>query len=154
MERGSKISIVAGGEKVDPSSTFRLSFMGEPTNEILALPFGGSSCLGSTLAKQILTSTTENTSGEGGNSSVSPLTFFSLSYRSHKISNITANSGSCSKQALLIEKELELLPGLYDVIVSGSNSNKNDMGCVWIITFIFVKVVSHLSLILLSQVVR
>ena len=54
------------GVNVDPTSSFKLRFEGEETGDILALPLGGSTCLGSTKAKQIITSSTVDTSGVGG----------------------------------------------------------------------------------------
>jgi len=133
-----RISVLAGGASVDPSSAFRLSFMGESTNLIPVPVYNDSSCIGSTPAKQIITSTTEDTSDMGGDSTVSSRTSFSLSYRGEKTSMIKANDITCSETARSIEKELEMLPLLYDVDVSGSKSNQNDAGCIWIVTFVSV----------------
>ena len=130
-----QISITAGGSMVHPASTFRLRFKGESTNDILALPLGGATCLGSTRAKQIITTTTEDTSNVGGDSAVSPLTSFTLTYGGQTTSKIGANNVSCSDAALKIELELEKLPLLHDISVSGSESNQNDDGCIWVVTF-------------------
>jgi hypothetical protein len=62
---------------------FKLRFEGEETGDILALPLGGNTCLGSTKAKQIITTSTVDTSGAGGDDSVSHLTTFALIYEGH-----------------------------------------------------------------------
>ena len=76
-----RISISAGGLGVDPLSSFRLEFLGQTTNDILALPLGGTTCLGSTAAKQLIRTSTEDTSTGGGDDTVSPLTTFTITYK-------------------------------------------------------------------------
>ena len=130
-----RIQISAGDTSVDPSSSFKLSFMGESTNDILALPLGGSTCLGSTAAKQIITTSTKDTIGIGWDNSVSPLTSFTITYEGHTTSRLMANTGSCTDVAKSIEIELEKLPHLYEISVSGTDSSNQDQGCIWIVTF-------------------
>lgn len=130
-----RISITAGGLYVDPASKFVLSFMGESTSSISAQPLGGLTCLGSTFAKQVITTSTEDTIGEGGDNAVSPLTTFKLHYDGYSTSVISANSGSCVDKAEIIKMELRKLPPLYEVSVSGSDSGNNDEGCTWIVDF-------------------
>ena len=132
------ITIDGNGSNVDPNSSFRLRFEGEETGDILALPFGGSTCLGSTTAKQIITTSTVDTSGVGGDDSVSHLTSFALTYDGHTINPIVANGVSCEETATEISRELMLLPTLYDVAVSGSQTSAGDEGCMWVVTFLSV----------------
>ena len=132
------ITIDGNGSNVDPNSSFRLRFEGEETGDILAMPFGGSTCLGSTTAKQIITSSTVDTSGVGGDDSVSHLTSFALTYERHTTNSIMANDVSCEETATQIAQELMLLPTLYDVAVSGSATDAGDEGCTWIVTFLSV----------------
>ena len=129
------IEVTAGGPSVDPTSSFRLRFQGEETDDIFALPAGGTTCLGSTAAKQIITSSTEDTTGEGGDATVSHLTTFTLTYEDYTTAQVTANGGSCEDTALIIAEELEKIPPLYSVSVSGSSTDVGDEGCSWIVTF-------------------
>lgn len=129
------ITVAAGGPTVDPVSSFRLRFRGEETEDILALPLDGTTCLGSKTAKQVIRTSTEDTSGEGGDETVSLLTAFTLSYESYTTGRIKANSGTCADKASVIEEELGLLPPLYLVSVQGRSSGKGDEGCVWTVTF-------------------
>ena len=133
------IKVIAGSGYVDSASSFKLKFGGESTNPILALPIEGTSCLGSTTAKQIITTSTEDTSGRGGDSSVSPLTFFVLSYKSYSTSLIQANGGSCEDTATKISYELASIPPLKEVTVLGLASGQNDGGCNWTITLLGVQ---------------
>lgn len=71
------------GDNADLTSSFKLRFECEETGDILALPLGGNTCLGSTKAKQIITTSTVDTSGAGGDDSVSHLTTFALIYEGH-----------------------------------------------------------------------
>ena len=132
------ITIDGNGSNVDPNSSFRLRFEGEETGDILALPFGGSTCLGSTTAKQVITTSTIDTSGVGGDDSVSHLTSFALTYDGYITNPIMANDVSCEETSTDISRELMLLPTLYDVIVSGSETSAGDEGCTWIVTFLSV----------------
>ena len=129
------VTVDAGGGNVDPTSSFRLRFEGEETGDILALPLGGNTCLGSTKAKQIITTSTVDTSGVGGDNSVSHL---SLVYEGYSTSNILANGASCEDTSALIAHELMKVPPLYEVSVSGSNTNADDEGCTWEVTFLSV----------------
>lgn len=132
------IAITAGGASVDPMSTFRLSFRGEETNDIYALPAGGSTCLGSTAAKQIITTSTEDTTGEGGDDTVSHLTHFTLTYEGYTTAQIPANGIglTCEDTAAAIAEELEQIPPLYSVSVAGGDSigDSGDEGCFWVVT--------------------
>ena len=130
-----RISINAAGAYVDPSSSFILKFMNETTNSILALPLDGTSCSGSKVARQIITTSTDDTILEGGDNAVSPKTNFTLTYNGYTTRQIVANSGTCSEKAYTIEQELEMLPNLYDVTVSGNDSENGDEGCAWIVEF-------------------
>jgi len=132
------ITIEGNGSNVDPNSSFRLRFEGEETGDILALPFGGSTCLGSTTAKQVITTSTVDTSGVGGDDSVSHLTSFVLTYDGYSTNRIMANDVSCEETATEISRELMLLPTLYDVAVSGSETSAGDEGCTWVVTFLSV----------------
>ena len=133
------IAITAGGASVDPTSTFRLSFRGEETGDIYALPAGGSTCLGSTAAKQIITTSTEDTTGEGGDDTVSHLTHFTLTYEGYTTAQIPANGIglTCEDTAATIAEELEQIPPLYSVTVAGGGSSGEggDEGCSWVVTF-------------------
>ncbi len=133
-----RIRVSAGGLSVNPGSSFKLRFNGEITSSILALPLGGSSCLGDTAAKQIITTSTEDTTSEGGDGSVSPLTTFVISYDEFNTNHISANDGSCADQALIIANELMLLTPLKEVSVSGNDSGADDGGCVWIVSLLSV----------------
>jgi len=126
-----RIRISAGSAEVDPMSAFRLSFDGQSTNEMLALPLGGTTCLGSKAAKQVIRTSTEDTSTEGGDNTVSPFTFFVLSYGNYETSQIPANNGSCEYTATIISHELSLLPSLHEVSVIGKSTNQDDEGCQW-----------------------
>lgn len=132
------IAIDGGGGNVDPTSSFRLSFEGEETGDILALPMDGSTCLGSTKAKQIITTSTVDTSGVGGDDSVSHLTSFALLYAGHKTSKIMANAVSCEETSSFIASELLKIPQLHDISVSGSNTDAGGQGCIWTVTFLSV----------------
>ena len=100
------------------------------------MPIGGSTCLGSTKAKQIITTSTVDTSGVGGDDSVSHLTYFALSYEGHTTSKILANSGSCDETSDVIASELMRLPPLYEVDVTGIDTPAGDQGCSWTVTFL------------------
>ncbi len=132
------ITVDGGGGIVDPTSSFRLSFEGEETGDILALPIDGSTCLGSTSAKQIITTSTVDTSGVGGDATVSHLTSFALLYGGFTTSKIMANTASCEDTSSFIASELLKIPQLYDVSVSGSNTADGDQGCIWTVTFLSV----------------
>lgn len=131
-----RISISAGGEGVDPSSSFKLEFQGQTTNDILALPIDGSTCLGATTAKQLITSSTEDTSTEGGDETVSPLTFFELHYEGFKTTRVAANNGTCQESGSTIADALLQLPVLQNVSVKGQSSGLDDEGCVWEISLL------------------
>jgi hypothetical protein len=120
------IAIDAGGTTADPASSFKLKFGNEVTGDILALPIGGSTCLGSTKAKQVITTSTVDITGVGGDDSVSHLTSFVLSYEGHTTSKILANSGSCDETSDVIASELMRLPPLYEVDVTGIDSSVGD----------------------------
>ena len=45
------ITVNGGGNNVDSTSSYRLRFEGKETGDILALPIGGDTCLGSAKAK-------------------------------------------------------------------------------------------------------
>jgi hypothetical protein len=132
------ITVDGGGGNVDPTSSFRLRFEGEETGDILALPLGGNTCLGSTKAKQIITTSTADTSGVGGDDSVSHLTNFALLYEGYSTSNILANGASCEDTSVVIAQELMKLPPLYEVYVSGSDTGVGDEGCSWVVTLLSV----------------
>ena len=132
------IRVDAGSGVVDPASSFRIAFGGEVTGDIPALPLGGSTCLGSKKAKQIITTSTADTSGVGGDDTVSHLTTFALLYEGHATGSITANGASCEDTAHDIASELMKLPPLYEVHVSGERSGAGDEGCVWTVTFLSV----------------
>lgn len=129
------IRVLAGGDEVDPSSKFKLSFMGQSTAEIRALPLGREACLGSTSARQVITSSTEDTSDIGGDDSVSPLTKFRLMYQDYSTEKIDANFAPCPETSKKIQEELNKFPPLSEVTVSGGPSGANDGGCIWIVTF-------------------
>ena len=132
-----RISISAGVlGSVDSSSSFKLEFEGQTTNDILALPIDGSTCLGATTAKQLITSSTENTSTEGGDDTVSPLTFFELHYEGFKTTRVAANNGMCQKSGSTIADALMQLPVLQNVSVNGQSSGLRDEGCVWEISLL------------------
>ena len=133
------ITVIAGSGYVNSTSSFKLKFGDETTNPILALPVGGTSCLGSVRAKQIITTTTEDTSGSGGDRAVSPLTSFVLSYQSYSTSPIQANISSCEKTATIISNELAFIPPLKEIVVLGLSSGQNDGGCNWTITLLGVQ---------------
>ena len=133
-----RISISAGGISVDPSSSFKLEFNGETTGDILALPMNGSTCLGSTASKQLITTSTEDTSSSGGDESVSILTEFTISYKEYTTGQIRANMDSCSNTAAVIEYELSRLPPLNRVVVSGEDNVGVDGGCKWEVTLLSV----------------
>jgi hypothetical protein len=130
------IAINGGGGNVDPASMFKLRFGGEVTGDIPALPIGGTTCLGSTKAKQIITTSTVDTSGVGGDDSVSHLTSFTLTYEGYTTSKIMANVGSCEETSNTITRELMRLPPLYEVAVSVADSGAGDEGCSWTVTFL------------------
>ena len=135
------IAVDAGGggtAVVDPASRFRLRFEGAETGDLPALPLGGDTCLGSTKAQQVITTSTADTSGVGGDDSVSHLTVFSLSYDGHATPYIPANGASCEDTADAIVRELARLPRLYDVAVSGADTGVGDEGCAWTVTFLSV----------------
>lgn len=132
------ITVDGGGANVDPTSSFKLRFEGEETGDIPALPLGGNTCLGSTKAKQIITSSTVDTSDVGGDASVSHLTSFALTYNGYITSKIMANGASCDDNSAIIAQELMQLPHLNEVSVSGSNTGVGDEGCTWVVTFLSV----------------
>lgn len=133
-----RISIAAGGASVDPLSSFRLEFQGQSTENILALPLGGTTCLGSTVAKQLITTSTIDTSTAGGDDSVSPFTTFTISYKEFVTSPIHANAGPCSDAAGKIALELSKLPPLQNVVVHGKSTGAGDGGCEWEINLLSV----------------
>ena len=133
-----KIRTISGGASMDPLSTFKLRFNGESTGDILAIPVGGSTCLGATAAKQLITTSTEDTSAEGGDDTVSPLTTFIISYGAYKTNQITANSGTCQAKSFVIVNELMLLSPLKNVEVIGADSGLQDGGCVWTVSLLSI----------------
>ena len=130
------ISVDGGGGNVDPTSAFKLKFGDDVTGDIPALPMGGTTCLGSTKAKQIITTSTVDTSGMGGDDSVSHLTSFALTYERYTTSKIMANAESCEATSQTIASELMRLPPLYEVDVTGTDTLAGDEGCVWTVTFL------------------
>ena len=132
------IRVDGGGTNIDLTSSFKLRFGGEVTGDIPALPVGGKTCLGSTKAKQIITTSTVDTSDVGGDDSVSHLTSFALLYEGYTTSSIMANAASCEETSIVIAQELMKLPPLYKVSVSGSDTGVGDQGCSWIVTFLSV----------------
>ena len=135
-----RISVSAGsiGVGVDPNSSFKLEFQGQTTGDILALPMGGTTCLGSTAAKQLITTSTIDTSTAGGDDTVSPLTTFTISYDKFVTSPVYANVGSCADTAVVIAAELTKLPPLQNVDVEGKPTTTGDEGCEWEITLLSV----------------
>ena len=133
-----KISISTSSASVDPTSSFKLRFQGQTTGDILALPINGTTCLGSTAAKQIITTSTEDTSTEGGDNTVSPHTIFVIWHDGFRTSPIAANNGTCEDTASVIAHELTKLPPLQSVAASGQSSSAGDEGCVWEITLLSV----------------
>lgn len=132
------ISISAGSTKVNPLSSFQIEFQGQRTGDILALPIGETSCLGSTAAKQLITSSTEDTSTAGGDNTVSHQTTFTISYGGFVTALIKANDGACANAANMIELELSKLPPLQNVMVNGQPTNNGDDGCEWEVTLLSV----------------
>lgn len=133
-----KISVSAGGVYVDSQSTFKLRFNGAETLDIPALPIGGKSCLGSTAAKQIITTSSEDTTSQGGDKKVSPMTTFVISYEDFSTNHINANNGTCEETSILISKELLSLPPLREVSVKGVDTGADDGGCVWVVSLLSV----------------
>ena len=133
-----RISISAGGLGVDPLSSFRLEFLGQTTNDILALPLGGTTCLGSTAAKQLIRTSTEDTSTGGGDDTVSPLTTFTITYKDYVTDPINAHVDSCADTASKIAENLSMIPLLNRVEVSGKETDASDDGCEWEITMLSV----------------
>ncbi len=133
-----RVSVTAGGASVDPLSSFQLRFNGASTRDILALPVDNSTCLGSTAAKQLITTSTDDTTGEGGDDSVSPRTTFIIEYRDYQTYPINANEGSCQSSASIITTALMELPPLHRVNVTGLDSGAGDGGCVWEVTLLDV----------------
>ena len=130
------ISITAGNSYVDSDSKFKLKFKDEISNEIFALPINGTTCLGSTTAKQIITTSTVDTSGIGGDDTVSPHTSVVLLHKGARTSSIAINQKSCSETAIIIESQLAALPYLSQISVSGEDNGSDDGGCIWIVTFL------------------
>ncbi len=130
------ITIIAGNSYVHSESKFKLKFEDEITNEIFALPINGTTCLGSTTAKQIITTSTVDTSGIGGDDTVSPHTNIVLLHKGARTSSIAINQKSCSETAIIIESQLAALPYLSQISVSGGDNGYEDGGCIWIVTFL------------------
>jgi hypothetical protein len=133
-----KITVTSGGDHIDLQSEFILEFNGEKSGAIKASPVVGSTCLGSYLAKQIITSSTEDTTMQGGDYTVSTDTLFSLTYGAHATAQIYANRDSCKNTALLIASELQTLPPLKRVQVSGQENGLGNDGCVWTVEFLSI----------------
>lgn len=133
-----RISVSAGGLGVDPLSSFRLKFLGQATGDILALPLGGTTCLGSTAAKQIIRTSTEDTSSYGGDDTVSLLTTFTITYKEFVTDLISAHIDSCDTVAYVIAEKLSMIPPLNRVKVSGKATEAGDNGCEWEITLLSV----------------
>jgi hypothetical protein len=89
------ISICAGGNAVNPASSFELKFGDEVTDDILALPIVEAHAL--VQPKQIITTSAVDTAGVDRDDSASHLTSFVLSYDGHTTSKILANSRSCDE---------------------------------------------------------
>lgn len=70
-----------------------------------------------------------DTSGVGGDDSVSHLTLFTLSYEGQTTSKIMANLEFCEETSNVIASELMSLPPLYEVDVSGMSTPSVDEGC-------------------------
>jgi hypothetical protein len=126
-----KISVLAGGLLVNPLTHFKLEFEGQITGDIQAAPLDGTSCLGSTLAKQVISTSTEDTSSIGGDNTVSRLTMFTIIYKGFETIPIHANIGNCTKTASTIKEELLLIPYFHEVQVFSKQSDKDDEGCEW-----------------------
>lgn len=133
-----RISVSAGGAGVDPQSTFKLEFQGQSTGDILALPLGATTCLGSTAAKQLITTSTQDTSTDGGDDTVSRQTTFTMTYNGFVTSPINVNSGTCGDAASVIAHELMQLPPLQSVTVDGQSTDAGDEGCEWEVTLLSV----------------
>ena len=84
-------------------------------SDILVLPLGGNTCLGSTKAKQIITISTVDTSGVGGDDSILHFTNFVLLYEGPTMLSIMANGALCEDTSDVIAQELMRLPPLYEV---------------------------------------
>ena len=120
---------------IDPSSSFRLRFRGEVTNDINVLSLDGSACSGARVARQVITSSTENSSEEGGDDAISPLTQFSLVYANRTSERIFANLERCDEVALKIKNELEAMPEFQDISVSSEGAISGNGSCKWEVTF-------------------
>ena len=129
------IKVEAGGSKVDTNSSFKLRFRGKTTNDILALPIGGSTCTGARFARQIITTSTEDTTESGGDYAVSPLTQFSLVYGNRTSSRIFANRKQCNDVSLEIKREIEAMPEFHDIVVTAEDTSDGHGGCKWEVTF-------------------
>jgi len=133
-----RISVSAGGLGVDPLSSFRLEFLGQATSDILALPLGGTTCLGSNAAKQLIRTSTEDTSTGGGDDTVSLFTTFTITYKDFVTDPISAHVDSCANIASIIAEKLSMIPPLNRVEVSGKPTDAGDNGCEWEITLLSV----------------
>lgn len=133
-----KIIVTPGGDQVDAPAEFILEFNGEQSGVIKVSPVAGSACLGSSAAEQIITSSTEDTTLQGGDYSVSMDTMFTLTYGIHETARIYANRDSCKNTALLIASELQTLPPLKKVQVTGNENGLGNDGCIWTVIFLSV----------------
>jgi hypothetical protein len=138
MQEVQRIIVTAGSNQVNGNSSFILEFNGDKTGVISAAPTEGLTCLGSPLAKQIITSSTEDTTKEGGDYSVSTDTSFSLIYGRYESAQIYANRATCEDTAFVIASELQTFPPLKRVDVSGYGNGLGNNGCIWVITFLSV----------------
>jgi hypothetical protein len=126
-----KISVTAGGATVNPLTLFQLEFEGQITGDIQAMPLDGTACIGSAFAKQLISTSTMDTSNRGGDKTVSPRTTFTIFYKGFETGPIHANIGDCNKTATIIREELTRSPHLHKIQVSGSSTSKQDEGCEW-----------------------
>jgi hypothetical protein len=129
------VSVSTAAAHVSNDSYFQLSFRNQSTKWIPAAPINGS-CDRRQQEVQTITASTIDTTGSGGDDTVSPLTQFTIVYGSYESAAIYANPsfGDCSIAAANIKSELQNWPEFYLVTVDYASTGE-DEGCIWTITF-------------------
>ena len=129
------ITIEAGDLTINSTSSFRIRFKGEVTNDINVLSLNGTTCSAIKAARQVITTSTDNLLIEGGDFAVSPLTQFSLVYHDVISERIFATSSSCDEVASHIKQALEAMPQFQHVSLSSNDGIAGRGSCRWEITF-------------------
>jgi hypothetical protein len=134
-----QIAVKTTSLHIGNSTVMELSYKNQTTIPIYLKPGSSSSCDSSVVEVQTITSSTIDTSLQGGDHEVSMYLEFRLIYDNEITGWIKANqfsSSDCSSAAGKIQEAIETLSVFPEVVVRGESLNSIQMSCVWTITFV------------------